>query len=216
MRRRRRRPDDATETTGQTPGETSEETDQDPRAAGPWDASEVDLEDPETPRVDLGSLLITPREDVEVQLQVDEASGEVAAVILGSEDGAVELRAFAAPRNGDIWDGLRHTIAAEVTQMGGTATETEGVWGTELQVSLLVELPDGQRAQQPSKVIGISGPRWLLRCTLFGHPAEHHHEDGPIESALRDVVVVRGTTALPPGDALPLTLPPDARPVQPV
>lgn len=210
--RRRSRQDEPLEAAD--PPERAKET-EGPRAAGPWDASEVDLEDPETPRVDLGSLLITPREDVEVQLQVDQESGEVAAVILGSEDGAVELRAFAAPRGGDIWDGLRRTIASEVTQMGGTATETEGVWGTELLVNLLVELPDGQHAQQGSKVIGIRGPRWLLRCTLFGHPAEHHHEDGPIESALRDVVVVRGTSAVPPGDALPLTLPPDARPVQP-
>jgi hypothetical protein len=182
----------------------------DPRANGPWDSSEVDLE---AARVDLGSLLVTPRDDVELQLQVEEATGEVAAVILGAEDGAVELRAFAAPRNGDIWDGLRRTIAAEVARLGGTATEQEGPWGTELAVSLLVDLPDGGRAPQTSKVIGIPGPRWLLRCTLFGHPAEHHHEDGPIESALRDVVVVRGNTPIPPGDALPLTLPPDARPV---
>jgi hypothetical protein len=184
----------------------------DVRAAGPWDASEVDLED-DASRVDLGSLLITPRDDVELQLQVDEGTGEVAAVILGTEEGAVELRAFAAPRNGDIWDDLRGSIAGEVAQLGGTATERDGMYGTELEVSLLVQLPDGEQAMQTSKVIGIAGPRWLLRCTLFGHPAEHHHEDGPIESALRDVVVVRGSTPLPPGDPLPLTLPPNAQPV---
>ena len=76
--------------------------------------------------------------------------------------------------------------------MGGTATETEGVFGPELRVSMTVELEDGRRAEQPSRVVGIVGPRWLLRATLFGRPAVEHDEDGDIESAVRDVVVVRG------------------------
>ena len=184
----------------------------DPRAAGPWDVAEVDLERGEESRVDLGSLMITPRDDVEVQLQVEEATGQVAAVILAAEQGAAELRAFAAPRNGDIWEEVRRTVADEVAALGGTATEQEGVFGPELVVSLTVELPDGQHAVQTSKVIGISGPRWLLRSTLFGRPAVDYREDGDIESALRQVVVVRGQTPLPPGDPLPLRLPPNAQP----
>jgi hypothetical protein len=82
-------------------------------------------------------------------------------------------------------------------------------------VSLAVTLPDGQLAQQVSKVVGIPGPRWLLRATLFGRPALDHLEDGDIESALRDVVVVRGGTPIPPGDALPLTMPPNVEPAGP-
>src|SRR4051794_37691269 len=159
------------------------------RANGPWDASEVTLAEDDQSRIDLGSLLISPQEGLEVQLQVDEASGEVAAVILAAEQGAAEVRAFAAPRNGDIWDEVRRSVAAEVAQMGGTATEVEGAFGTELVVSLVVDLPDGQRAQQMSRVVGIPGPRWLLRATLFGRPAVEHAEDGDIEHALRDLVV---------------------------
>ena len=98
---------------------------------------------------------------------------------------------------------------------GGTATEREGAYGTELVVSLMVELPDGQHAQQISRVVGIPGPRWLLRATLFGRPAVEHRDDGDIETALRDVVVVRGGTPVPPGDVLPLTLPPNAMPQEP-
>lgn len=184
----------------------------DPRAAGPWDVSEVDLQDDDQSRVDLGSLLITPHDDVEVQLQVEEATGQVAAVILAAEQGAAELRAFAAPRNGDIWDQLRRSVTDEVVALGGTATEQDGVFGSELVVTLTVELPDGQHAEQRSKVIGISGPRWLLRATLFGRPAVDPLEDGDIERAVREVVVVRGQTPLPPGDPLPLRLPPHAQP----
>ena len=187
----------------------------DQRANGPWDASEVTIPEDDQTRIDLGSLLISPREGLELQLQVDEASGEVAAVVLAAEQGAAELRAFAAPRNGDIWGDVRRAVAAEVAQMGGTATEVPGAFGTELMVSLVMDLPDGQRAQQVSKVIGIPGPRWLLRATLFGRPAVEHVEDGDIESALRDVVVVRGGSPIPPGDALPLTMPANVEPAGP-
>jgi Protein of unknown function (DUF3710) len=186
-----------------------------PRVNGPWDVSEVTIDEDDQTRVDLGSLLLTPHEGLEVQLQVDEASGDVAAVVLAGDEAAAELRAFAAPRNGDVWDDVRRTVAGEVARMGGTATERAGAYGTELVVSLGVELPDGSHAQQVSKVVGIPGPRWLLRATLFGRPAVEHLEDGDIERALRDVVVVRGGTPVPPGDPLPLTMPPQARRTEP-
>lgn len=185
------------------------------RANGPWDASEVTIEEGDDSRVDLGSLLLRPQESLELQLQVDEASGEVAAVVLAGEEGAAELRAFAAPRNGDIWPDVRRSVQAEIARMGGTATETEGEWGTEVVVSLVVELPDGTHAQQISKVIGVNGPRWHLRATLFGRPAVEYREDGDVETALRDIVVVRGSTPVPPGDPLPLTLPPNAQRAEP-
>jgi len=182
----------------------------DPRAAGPWDLSEVTIDEDDQSRLDLGSLLVTPHPQLDLQLQVDEASGEVIAVVLAGETGAAEVRAFAAPRNGDIWDGVRRSVAADVAEMGGTATEVEGPYGTELVVSLVVELEDGRLAEQPSRVIGIPGPRWLLRATLFGRPAVEHQPDGDVEQALRQLVVVRGSTPAPPGEALPLTMPPGA------
>jgi hypothetical protein len=190
---------------------TPEETPEGPRARGPWDASEVTIVEDDPDRIDLGSLLLTPHEGLELQLQVDESSGQVVAVILAGETGAVELRAFAAPRNGDIWPDVRRQVGGEVARMGGTATESEGPYGTEVAVVLSVDRGDGQRVQQASKVVGIAGPRWLLRATLFGRPAVEYAEDGDVETALRDVVVVRGTSPIPPGDALPLTMPPNAQ-----
>lgn len=187
------------------------EDETDPRARGPWDDSEVTIEE-DDPRIDLGSLLVTPQDSVDVQLQVDEASDEVIAVILAAEDGAAEVRAFAAPRNGDIWETSRKAVASEVAQRGGTATEREGRWGTELVVSLMVDLPEGGRAQQQSMVVGIPGPRWLLRATFFGRPAAEYDDDGNVETGVRDIVVRRGSGPVPPGDALPLTLPPSASP----
>jgi uncharacterized protein DUF3710 len=177
-------------------------------AQGPWDSA--DEPDDGLPRVDLGSLRVAPSEGAELRLQVDEATGEVQSVMLAGEEGGLELRAFAAPRGGDLWSEVRPQIAADVAQHGGTATEREGRWGTELICQVQVLLPEGGQGIQPSRIVGVNGSRWLLRATFLGRPAVEPEAAGPWEDALATVVVHRGTQAMPVGDALPLTLPDDA------
>ena len=184
------------------------------RAQGPWDISEVTIDEDDKTRIDLGGLIVGARQGLELRLQVDEASQQVAAVLLVSPDGAVELRPFAAPRNEDIWDEIRQQIAAETARRGGTATEADGVYGKELRVVMPVTTPEGKSGTQPSRVMGITGPRWLLRATFLGRPALTPAHDGDIESALRDVVVVRGSAPMAPGEPLPLVMPSNATPVQ--
>jgi hypothetical protein len=183
-----------------------------PRPAGPWDASEVDLEQADPQRVDLGGLQVESRPGLELRLQVDEKSQQVAAVLLVGSEGALELRPFAAPRNGGIWDDVRRKIAAETARRGGTATEKEGEFGTELHVAMPAKTAEGQPGTQPSRVLGIEGPRWLLRATLLGRPALEPDPGHELEQALRDVVVVRGSAPMAPGDPLPLVMPANARP----
>ncbi len=154
---------------------------------------------------------MAPREGAEVRLQVDEQTGEVQSVMLAGEDGALELRAFAAPRNGDLWSEVRPQIAADVAQHGGTATERPGRWGVELVCQMQVLMPDGTQAMQPSRIVGINGGRWLLRATFLGRPAVEPDDAQEWEDSLAAVVVHRGTHAMPVGDALPLVLPGDAQ-----
>ncbi len=177
--------------------------------SGPWDSES--LPGDEVDRVDLGSLRVAPREGAELRLQVDENTGEVQSVMLASDEGAMELRAFAAPRNGELWEEVRPQIAADVSGHGGTATEREGRWGTELVCQMQVVLADGNQALQPSRIIGVNGPRWLLRATFLGQPAVEPELTAEWEEALASVVVHRGSHAMPVGDALPLTLPDDAQ-----
>ena len=184
-------------------GTTAADTD-----AGPFDAD--DLESTEG-RVDLGALLLLPVEDTELQLQVDEASGTVQSVMFRGPEGALELKAFAAPRNGDLWSGVRPQIAADLGKRGGQATEREGRFGTELVCQMPVTLPDGTTGLQPSRVIGINGPRWLLRATLLGRPAVEPEAGTSFEDALTTVAVRRGAHAMPVGDPLVLSLPAEAR-----
>jgi hypothetical protein len=175
---------------------------------GPWDADEHT--DDGVERIDLGSLRVPPRAGAEIRLQVDENTGEVQSVMLAADEGALELRAFAAPRNGDLWAEVRPQIAADVSKHGGTADESEGRFGTELVCQMQVVLPDGTQAMQPTRIIGVNGARWLLRGTFLGQPAVEPDTAGEWEDALASVVVHRGTHAMPSGDALPLQLPDDA------
>jgi hypothetical protein len=176
--------------------------------AGPWDVD--DLPDDGVDRIDVGSLLVPPVEGTEVRLQVDEQTGQVQSVMLAGEDGALELRAFAAPRNGDLWSEVRPQISADVAQHGGTATERGGRWGVELVCNMQVLMPDGTQGIQPSRIVGVNGSRWLLRGTFLGRPAVEADDSQAWEDALASVVVRRGDHAMPVGDALPLVLPPDA------
>jgi hypothetical protein len=178
--------------------------DADPLADGPFDSEDLPTDDSE--RVNLGSLLIAPEPDRELRLQVDEASGLVQSVQIVGPDGALELRAFAAPRHGDLWTEVRPQIAAEVAQSGGTATERQGPWGPELLLQV------GQRGQQQlTRMVGINGPRWMLRCQLVGAAAQKPEESASWEDTIRKVAVHRGAQAMPVGEALQLTMPPQAR-----
>jgi hypothetical protein len=134
----------------------------------------------------------------------------VQSVVLAGPDGALELRAFAAPRNGDLWSETRPKIAADVAQSGGTATERQGPWGTELICQV------GQRsgAPQVTRVLGINGPRWMLRCSLLGAGASRPEESSAWEDSIRRLAVHRGAQAMPVGEALPVVMPPQARRVE--
>jgi len=182
-------------------------------AIGPFDESEVDLEDREG--IDLGSLFVTPVGPMEMQLQVDEESGQVMAVVLVGEQGALELRAFASSRGGGAWDELRPRISAEMARMGGTADEQQGSFGTELLCMVPMQTPGGEPATQPSRIVGHEGPAWLLRATLMGPPALEEALARPFLETIRQIVVRRGRHAMPPGAPLPLTLPHDAHQVDP-
>lgn len=206
MKFRRRSESDAVE-------ESVDETVEAAPAVGPFDVDDLPAGGPE--RVDLGALLILPEPGRELRLQVDETTGDVQAVVLAGADGALELRAFAAPRHGDLWSTVRPQLAADVAQHGGTATEREGRFGTELLCQMSVQRDDGKAGTQPSRIIGINGPRWMLRATLLGRPAMEPDGAGEWEDTIATIAVRRGTGAMPVGDALPVALPENARRVDP-
>lgn len=216
MFRRRKGTDRARAADPPIPGTEEPERHEIARPKGPWDVEDAEIAEDEPNLVDLGGLLVRGRPGLEMRLQVDERDESVVAVLLVSEEGAVELRAFAAPRNESVWDDVRREIGAEAGRRGGTATEQTGEFGTELRLAVPVETPDGQPGTQVSRVVGVSAPRWLLRGTFLGRPATDPDPDGVLEAAFRDVVVCRGEGPMAPRTPIPLRMPPGVEQSGPV
>ena len=214
------------------------------RTDGPFEVSELgatgdDADDDSDggsdegqPRIDLGSIVITPAPGSELRLQVDEAQNIVSAMlvlpvtgpatngaaaeVLGSS--ALELSAYAAPRSGGLWAELRDEIADAATADGGEVSLAAGPFGVELRRLLRVQTPDGEEGYQPSRMWVAEGPRWLLRGIVYGQAAVESDDEDPavvaVLDAFRAVVVRRGDEAMAPGDLLPMTMPTDLQPAE--
>lgn len=175
---------------------------------GPYDAAQA----PESERLDFGPMALAPSEDVELRLDVDEATQVITGMtaVFGDEGAsAVQLQVFAAPKTSGIWYGIRREIAESILAGGGTAEEVDGPLGVELHVRMPSKGPDGRTTFSPARFIGVDGPRWFLRAVLSGNAAV---DDDAAEQAMtfvRTVVVRRGGEARAPRELLELTLPPE-------
>lgn len=178
------------------------------RENGPWDASEVDLADG-VERVDLGGLLVPATQGVDLQVQADEATGNVVQLTFARPDGAVQVQPYAAPRSGGLWDEVRPQIMASINSGGGLVEEAEGPYGTELRAQVKVE---GAQQMQPARFVGIEGPRWFLRAVFLGGAARSGPGTEVLDGMVRGLVVVRGGDAMPVGTAIPLKVPQAATP----
>lgn len=179
-----------------------------PAGPGPYDVTQIpdDID-----RVDLGALLVAPVPGCDLRLQVDEKSNEVAAVLLAGEDGAIEFQAFAASRTGGLWDEVRPQIAQDVARRGGVSAERDGRFGTELLCKVPVNRTKADSDVQITRIVGIEGPRWMLRATFLGRPAVEPDDSEQWEHALSLVAVRRGDQAMPLATQLPFVMPPEAR-----
>jgi hypothetical protein len=199
FRRRNRKQDGAAETAEVAP-EAVEVPDETPeRAGGPWDVDEVPEDGLE--RLDLGALLLPTVEGTEIRLEADE-DGEITSVLLVQEGSAVQVGAFAAPRNEGIWDEVRTEIRDGIRAEGGEPQEVDGPHGTELRAVL-----EGPNGRQAVRFVGYDGPRWFLRGVFSGTAGSDVDAAPALDAALRDVVVVRGGDPMPVRDPLALRLP---------
>ena len=177
-----------------------------PRApgVGPFDVADV----PGTEgRLDVGALWLPLVDGVELQLQMDESTGQVTGVFVVLADSAVQLQAFAAPRHEGIWREICDEIAAGITEQGGTADPGTGPFGHELLARVPSTQPDGKVGFQPLRFTGVDGPRWLLRAVFHGQAAIDPAAAQDLEALVSQVVVVRGAEPMGPRELLPLHLP---------
>ncbi|GAA1831942.1 DUF3710 domain-containing protein [Agromyces salentinus] len=173
--------------------------------AGPFDESEAN---PVRPYVDLGGVKVLPREGLHVRLEVEEGTKRVVAIGLDYANSTLQVQPFAAPRNSGLWHEIRAQIADQIARQGGTTTVRDGAFGPEVLAQIPVAAAEGQTGHQRlARFIGVDGPRWFLRGVIAGEAAVDPTAAAKIEDLFRSIVVVRGTTPMPPRDLIPLRMP---------
>jgi hypothetical protein len=176
------------------------------RPQGPWDVADAPDRPEDQPLLDLGGLLVPVPPDCEVRVDVSPENEVVAATIVRG-DSALQVNAFAAPRSEGIWGEVRGEIAEALSGGGGRADEATGPFGPELRAAVPTEVPGQGVVLADARFLGVDGPRWFLRGLITGPAATDDALAAPLEAALRDVVVVRGTDPMAVRDPLPLRLP---------
>ncbi|HEV2344431.1 MAG TPA: DUF3710 domain-containing protein [Actinocrinis sp.] len=181
------------------------------RENGPWDAAELDS--PHDGRIDFGGLLIPAAGNIRVEMT---EQGQLVAIRIELGQSAIQVNAFAAPRTEGIWSDVCDEIAVEITKQGGIVDRGVGQLGPELRARVPVRLPDGNQGIQVMRFVGANGPRWFLRGVVYGLGAVQPEAATAVDRVFREIVVVRGTEAMAPRDPIPLTMPKDAQPAEPV
>jgi hypothetical protein len=188
------------------------------RPRGPWDISEVDPDKPAhtAARLDLGGLRIRPAGGMKVQMQVEQATGKATSVLLVGDAAAVQLMVIAASKSKPLWPQTRRALQSDADRKGGSAAESDGPWGPVLRMAIPATTADGKKGVQPSVVLGIDGPRWMLRATMIGRAATDQAVMNQMMGIVQDTVVVRGDVAMSPGEVIGLTPPPRPESATPI
>lgn len=171
---------------------------------GPLDESEASAV---RPYIDLGGVKLVPRDGMQLRLEVEEGSKRVVAVGLDLGGSTLQVQPFAAPRSGGLWHEIRGQIAEQIAKQGGTTTVQVGPFGPELLAQIPVAAPGQTGSTRMARFIGVDGPRWFLRGVIAGEAATNRDAAAAIEDVFRSVVVVRGSTPMPPRDLIPLKVP---------
>lgn len=169
--------------------------------------------------LDFGSLKFLKKDGRQVSF-VPNPLGQPRALLLTDEAYPgllLQLELFAAPTNRPLWPDVRSSIVESLPleHPGSRFTELLSKEGFR---ELLIELPVGEESagspgsatKQLTMLLGIDGPRWLLRLALMGEAVRSREvRESYLSEVLGELLVVRGLQPYPPEQALEFRLPED-------
>jgi hypothetical protein len=164
---------------------------------GPWDAEDAPRDG--RLRLDLGSVQLPVPRGARLKAEPD-PSGPLRAVHALVPEGRLTVSAFAAPRTGGLWTELVEELAAQLASEGATIRRDRGEWGRELVA---------RNGNTVARVIGVEGPRWMLRGVGTGQVEHALKLHGMLREMIRGTVVARSSDPLPVRSLLPLVVPDD-------
>jgi hypothetical protein len=190
-----------------TPVDQPKSAPADRETAGPLDEAEANQV---RPYVDLGGVKILPRPELTLRLEIEEGSKRVVAVALDYAESTLQVQPFAAPRTSGLWHEIRAQILDQLRKQGGRVEEATGPFGPEVRA----EIPAPAGATPPgsrlARFVGVDGPRWFLRGVISGKAVGDPEAAAQVEELFRSIVVVRGSSPMPPRDLIPLHVPASA------
>ena len=164
---------------------------------GPWDS--MDPQAPDTDEyLDIGALMLPFLQGSELRLKANSQTGDVLGATITYGSSSLELEPFAAPKSLGLWDEVR----ADLLKANSACKEVDGVFGKELTLPVKVK---GRNLL--TRVVGIDGPRWMLRGIFSGPAAKGGKEKDVLDGYLADLVVSRGDEPLAPRDLVPMHAP---------
>lgn len=161
---------------------------------GPWDVDDENIPDYDD-YLDIGALYLPYLDGISLRLKANQEDGSVVGANVSVNGASLELEAFAAPKSQGLWDGVREDLLAANTD----AKEVDGTFGKELMLPVHV----GKHTVM-TRVVGIDGPRWMLRGIFSGAAVQAGEMKDTFDQYLKDVVVERGEEPLAPRDLIPM------------
>lgn len=170
--------------------------------SGPFDGDSVDIgefdfSDYSTGVLNLGSMRIPLPKGSQVQVEMGETGPRMLHIV--TQFGRITPVAFAAPRQGGQWESASEEIFQGMTRDGMPAQYEDGTWGREVT---------GHKGGNTMRVIGIDGPRWMLRLTLASPEGSAEELADVARSLAARIFVYRGEDPVLAGNSLPVALPP--------
>lgn len=171
---------------------------------GPWDIADEKVPDLST-YIDFGSIRILYLQGIELRVKKQRESNQVLGITVTYKSSSVEVEAFAAPKTEGIWSEVR----ADLLKGNSDAREVNGVFGKEIILPVKVE-----DKTVDTRIVGVDGPRWMLRGVFSGVAACDFSVAGDSKKAsdeavllnkwFSDIVVDRGSEPLAPRDMIPM------------
>lgn len=164
---------------------------------GPWDVDDEDVPDYDD-YLDLGSYYLPFLQGIELRVKTNRATQQVLGSTITYGSSSLEIEAFAAPKTMGLWDDVR----ADLIEANKAASEVDGVFGTELSLPVVVK--GGRKVL--TRIVGVDGPRWMLRGIFSGKAATdpEHDETKALNEFFANIVVERGDDPLAPRDLIPM------------
>ena len=159
---------------------------------GPWDVDDENVPDYDE-YLDMGAYYLPFLQGIELRVKANRATQQVLGTTITYGSSSVEIEAFAAPKTMGLWDDVR----ADLVEANKDAKETDGVFGTELTLPVVVK--GGTQGRHPHRRCGrtaVDAARHLLR--------QSRHRSGPRRNQGAEPAFLqhrRGTRRGPAGPA---------------